>query len=98
MAQVFHHPTGSLLGLYGAFPGFGGLAVLPFAPYIADYLGRRNGTALGCLIVIMGAILQSFPPASNPKSMYLAGKAQTLTAIFYRTLRYLGRFFIGFGS
>ena len=79
-------------------PGFGGLAVLPFAPYIADYFGRRNGTALGCLIVIMGAILQSFPPASNPKSMYLAGKPQTLTAIFYRTLRYLGRFFIGFGS
>jgi MFS family permease len=46
----------------------------------------------------MGAILQPFPPASNPKSMYLAGKPQTLTAIFYRTLRYLGRFFIGFGS
>jgi MFS family permease len=46
----------------------------------------------------MGAILQSFPPASDPKSMYLAGKPQTLTAIFYRTLRYLSRFFIGFGS
>jgi MFS family permease len=46
----------------------------------------------------MGAILQSFPPASNPKSMYLAGKPRQFTAIFNRTLRYLGRFFIGFGS
>lgn len=25
-------------------PGFGGLVVLLFAPYVADYLGRRNGT------------------------------------------------------
>lgn len=25
-------------------PGFGGLVVLLFAPYIADYLGRRHGT------------------------------------------------------
>lgn len=41
---VFHNPTGSLLGLYGAMPGFGGLVVLLFAPYIADYLGRRHGT------------------------------------------------------
>ena len=61
-------------GSLRCLPWLRGLAVLPFAPYIADYLGRRNGTALGCLIVIMGAILQSFPPASNPKSMYLAGK------------------------
>lgn len=41
---VFHNPTGSVLGLYGAMPGFGGLVVLLFAPYVADYLGRRNGT------------------------------------------------------
>ncbi|KAJ9636856.1 hypothetical protein H2201_006476 [Coniosporium apollinis] len=72
--DFFHHPTGALLGIYGAIPGFGGLAVLPFAPYIADYFGRRNGTALGCVIIIMGALLQSFPPASNPKAMYLAGR------------------------
>lgn len=42
--SVFHDPSGSLLGLYGAMPGFGGLVVLLFAPYVADYLGRRNGT------------------------------------------------------
>lgn len=70
----FHSPTGSLLGLYGAMPGFGGLAVLPFAPYIADYCGRRNGTALGNLFILLGAFIQAFPPASNPKGMYIAGR------------------------
>ena len=71
---VFNHPVGSTLGIYGAMPGFGGLAVLMFAPYIADNLGRRNGTAIGCLFVILGALLQAFPPASNPAHMYLAGR------------------------
>jgi len=71
---VFNHPVGSTLGIYGAMPGFGGLAVLMFAPYIADNLGRRNGTAIGCLFVLLGALLQAFPPASNPAPMYLAGR------------------------
>ena len=71
---VFKHPVGSTLGIYGAMPGFGGLAVLPFAPYIADNLGRRNGTAIGCLFVLLGALLQSFSSASNPQPMYLAGR------------------------
>lgn len=63
-----------MLGIFGAMPGFGGLAVLPFAPYVADYFGRRNGTALGCLLILMGALLQAFPPASNPNAMYLTGR------------------------
>lgn len=72
--DFFNNPQGSLLGLYGAMPGFGGLAVLLIAPYIADYLGRRNGTALGNFFVLLGALLQAFPPASDPKAMYLAGR------------------------
>ncbi|KIM93674.1 hypothetical protein OIDMADRAFT_137244 [Oidiodendron maius Zn] len=72
--DFFKHPVGSNLGIYGAMPGFGGLAVLPFAPYIADNLGRRNGTAIGCLFVLLGALLQSFSSASNPQPMYLAGR------------------------
>jgi MFS family permease len=55
-------------------PGFGGLAVLLFAPYIADILGRRMGTAIGCVFIIMGSLIQSFPPASHPEAMYLAGR------------------------
>lgn len=55
-------------------PGFGGLFVLLFAPYIADILGRRIGTAIGCLFVILGALLQSFPPSSHPMGQYMAGR------------------------
>lgn len=55
-------------------PGFGGLFVLIFAPYIADGLGRKTGTAIGCLFVILGALLQAFPPAHNPEAMYLVGR------------------------
>ncbi len=70
----FHHPKSARLGIIGAMPGFGGLACLPFAPYIADGLGRRNGTAIGCLVTILGALIQSFPPANNAVPMYLAGR------------------------
>ncbi|KAF3034161.1 hypothetical protein E8E12_004986 [Didymella heteroderae] len=70
----FHHPTGSRLGLLGAFPGFGGFAVLLFTPYIADILGRRMGTAIGCVLVIVGSIIQALPQANNPDAMFLAGR------------------------
>ncbi|KAJ4373200.1 hypothetical protein N0V83_003493 [Neocucurbitaria cava] len=70
----FDYPTGSRLGLLGAFPGFGGLFVLLFTPYIADLMGRRLGTAIGCVLVILGAVLQALPSRSNPIPMYLAGR------------------------
>ncbi|KAH7370173.1 general substrate transporter [Rhexocercosporidium sp. MPI-PUGE-AT-0058] len=72
--EFFNHPVGSRLGIFGAMPGFGGLACLPFVPYIADGFGRRHGTAIGCLFILLGALLQSFPPASNAEPMYLAGR------------------------
>ncbi|KXH60122.1 hypothetical protein CNYM01_10281 [Colletotrichum nymphaeae SA-01] len=70
----FDHPSGSRLGIFGAMPGFGGLFVLLFAPYIADGLGRKWGTAIGCLLVIFGALLQSFPFGSGRDAMYLIGR------------------------
>ncbi|KAF2441529.1 general substrate transporter [Karstenula rhodostoma CBS 690.94] len=72
--SFFHHPTGSHLGLLGAFPGFGGFAVLIFTPYVADYCGRRLGTGIGCCLVILGAAIQACPQASNPDAMFLAGR------------------------
>lgn len=55
-------------------PGFGGLFVLLFAPYIADGLGRKFGTIVGCTLVVLGALLQVFAPASHPDAMYLIGR------------------------
>lgn len=58
-------------------PGFGGLFVLLFAPYVADGLGRKKGTAIGCLIVIIGALMQCFPQKDHgPRrdALYLVGR------------------------
>lgn len=71
---VFNHPIGSRLGLLGAFPGFGGFVVLLFTPYIADMLGRRKGTAIGCVLVIVGAIMQALAFRSNPDALFLSGR------------------------
>lgn len=73
----FDSPTGSRLGIFGAMPGFGGLFVLLFAPYIADGFGRKRGTAIGAAFVVFGALLQSFSaasPASKRDGMYLSGR------------------------
>ncbi|KAF2130495.1 general substrate transporter [Dothidotthia symphoricarpi CBS 119687] len=51
-----------------------GFAVLLFTPYIADILGRRTGTAVGCILVIVGSIIQALPHRSNPDAMFLAGR------------------------
>jgi sugar porter (SP) family MFS transporter len=37
----------------------GSLVALPVTPYIADGLGRRWGVVIGCLIMILGVILQT---------------------------------------
>jgi len=57
--EYFDHPTGSLLGLFNCIMSVGSLAALPVVPYIADILGRRAGIMIGCIIMIVGVILQS---------------------------------------
>lgn len=54
-------------------PGFGGLAVLAFAPYIADILGGKTGTGIGCLFIFMGALIQAFPYSRHPGPTFLSG-------------------------
>ncbi|WPH03829.1 Hypothetical protein R9X50_00671200 [Acrodontium crateriforme] len=57
--NYFNHPSGSILGLFNCIMSVGSLVALPVVPYIADYLGRRWGIIIGCLIMILGVILQS---------------------------------------
>ncbi|KAL4767001.1 general substrate transporter [Aspergillus nidulans var. acristatus] len=76
-AAYFDNPTGSRLGLFGALPGIGTLAVFVLSPYISDGLGRRLGTAIGSAVIVLGALIQTFPPHSNGArrdGMYLAGR------------------------
>ena len=37
----------------------GGIVALVITPYIADYAGRRIGIMTGCLLMILGVILQT---------------------------------------
>lgn len=37
----------------------GSLVAIPFVPYTADILGRRTGVCIGCIIMILGVILQT---------------------------------------
>ena len=37
----FNYPTGSLLGVFNAIQSIGGIAGLPFAPWMNDRFGRR---------------------------------------------------------
>ncbi|KAL3461660.1 general substrate transporter [Aspergillus heterothallicus] len=73
-ATYFNDPRGSRLGLFGALPAIGTFAVFLVAPYLSDGLGRRIATAIGCAIIVLGALIQTFPPTHNPDPMYLAGR------------------------
>lgn len=54
----FDHPKGSLLGLFACIMSVGSLAALPVVPYTADIMGRRWGIIIGCVIMLLGVVLQ----------------------------------------
>ncbi|KAF5672749.1 MFS SP sugar:H+ symporter [Fusarium denticulatum] len=68
----FGHPSGSTLGLYTAIVNIGAFSALFFSPYIADQFGRRIATALGCVILIVGVVIQAVPSVNE--SMFIGGR------------------------
>ncbi|KAF9890855.1 hypothetical protein FE257_005431 [Aspergillus nanangensis] len=69
--EYFNHPQGSMLGILNAIMSLGSLAALPAVPYTADLLGRRMGVLIGCIIMILGVVLQSI---SANYGMFLAAR------------------------
>jgi MFS family permease len=57
--SYFKDPKGGTLGLFNAIQSIGGLAGLPFAPYLNDYMGRRYTIFLGSCIMLVGVALQT---------------------------------------
>ena len=55
----FKNPKGGTLGLFNAIQSIGGLAGLPFAPYLNDTIGRRYTIFLGSSIMLVGVALQT---------------------------------------
>ncbi|KAI1431725.1 general substrate transporter [Xylaria sp. CBS 124048] len=56
--NYFGHPTGSRLGLLAALYQIGSVVSIPLAPIICDNFGRKPPIVLGCIVMIVGAILQ----------------------------------------
>ncbi|OIW34702.1 general substrate transporter [Coniochaeta ligniaria NRRL 30616] len=56
--DYFGNPQGSMLGLLGALYQIGSLVSIPFVPILTDNLGRKLPIAIGCAIMIVGAVLQ----------------------------------------
>ncbi|KAG8853280.1 hypothetical protein FRB96_008365 [Tulasnella sp. 330] len=57
--SYFGEPEGSTLGLLTSVQNIGGFIALPFAPFVSDGLGRRNGVFIGGMIMLGGVALQS---------------------------------------
>lgn len=57
--EYFGTPTGTRLGTMTNGVTIGVLISVPFVSYLSDYLGRRWSLILGCVISIIGAILQA---------------------------------------
>ncbi|KAI4850309.1 MFS sugar transporter-like protein [Aureobasidium sp. EXF-8846] len=55
----FHYPSAASLGLLNAIMSVGSLVALPIVPYLADGLGRRAGILVGCILMIIGVVVQS---------------------------------------
>ncbi|OJJ45280.1 hypothetical protein ASPZODRAFT_69557 [Penicilliopsis zonata CBS 506.65] len=55
----FNNPGASERGLLNAIMSVGGIVSLPLVPYIADYAGRRAGILTGCVLMIIGVVLQT---------------------------------------
>ncbi|TFK33819.1 general substrate transporter [Crucibulum laeve] len=69
--DAFNHPTGGSLGLLGAIQNIGSLCALPFAPYMADGLGRKSVILWGACLMIIGTILQT---ASQNVHMFIGAR------------------------
>lgn len=57
--SYFNNPHGSLLGLLNCIMAVGSLSAIPIVGYIPDLFGRRTGIVIGCLIMLLGVILQT---------------------------------------
>jgi hypothetical protein len=40
----------------------------------ADYLGRRYGMGIGCMITVVATFLQAFPPAKGRLACFMVGR------------------------
>ncbi|KAL1895862.1 hypothetical protein Sste5346_004959 [Sporothrix stenoceras] len=70
--NYFGNPEGSMLGLLGALYQIGSLFSIPLVPLFTDNIGRKPPIALGCVIMIVGAVLQG---SCKDLATFMGGRA-----------------------
>lgn len=69
--RYFNDPKKSTLGLLTALYSIGSIASLPVTPFIADHFGRKSCIALGCVVMIIGALIQA---AAKSLGYFMGGR------------------------
>jgi sugar porter (SP) family MFS transporter len=69
--DYFGDPKGSRLGLMNAIYQIGSLVCFPIVPFMADKWGRRVPIGVGCIIMIIGAVLGAF---GTDYGMFVGGR------------------------
>lgn len=60
-----------MLGLLGAIYQIGSVASIAIVPWFADHLGRKPPIIIGCVIMIVGAVMQG---AGNTLGVFIGGR------------------------
>ncbi|KAJ7618656.1 hexose transporter [Roridomyces roridus] len=70
--SFYNSPRSTLLGVMTAMYSLGAICALPLVPYVNDHLGRRMAIAVGSVLMVIGAALQT---ASQNFGMFVASRA-----------------------
>ncbi|KAG0701572.1 general substrate transporter [Suillus ampliporus] len=69
--EAFNYPNGGKLGLLNAIQHIGSLSAYPFAPYMADGMGRRFSIIFGASLMIAAAVIQT---VSHSVQMFIGAR------------------------
>ncbi|KAH8809347.1 hexose transporter [Xylogone sp. PMI_703] len=69
--NYFNNPEGATLGLLNAIQSVGSICSLPYAPYLADAIGRKRTILFGSCFVALGVALQT---GAQNIGMFIAGR------------------------
>lgn len=67
----FGDPKGSMLGLLGALYQIGSVSSIAIVPFFTDRFGRKIPIIIGCIIMIVGAVMQG---AGSSLGVFMGGR------------------------
>ncbi|GAA6004784.1 hypothetical protein JCM10207_001013 [Rhodosporidiobolus poonsookiae] len=74
-SSYFDNPSGNKLGIISASSYLPSLVLLPLYALSCDYIGRRITAFIGCLILLLGALVGTFATHDHALGMLCGGRA-----------------------